>query len=173
MITEALLFFLFCGSVRSSPCYYASISRRTRFAYISLKRFCRSHLIALRIVSCGMTAGWMGVIFWVLADPAPPSPTVPAWWFPILAHIGLFGILGTSGAFSTAALTPRASWNRQLLTVVLLVFTWGIFTELYQLTIPSRSASWEDVVWDLCGGIAGAAGLLGFRAFADDVLTAE
>ena len=108
--------------------------------------------------SISATLGWMAVTLLFLASSAPPSPVAPPWWFPVLAHLFLFAVLGLLTMLTLATLERSSGWLSSLAMVVVIGFLWGSATELYQGTIPSRSASWEDLLWDTLGAFLGGAG---------------
>ena len=108
--------------------------------------------------SISATLGWMAVTLLFLASSDPPSPVAPPWWFPVLAHLFLFAVLGLLTMLTLAALERSSGWLSSLAMVVVIGFLWGSATELYQGTIPSRSASWEDLLWDTLGAFLGGAG---------------
>ena len=88
------------------------------------------------------TLGWMAVTLLFLASSDPPSPEAPPRWFPVLAHIFLFAVLGLLTMLTLATLERSSGWISSLAMVVAIGFLWGSATELYQGTIPSRSPSW-------------------------------
>ena len=94
----------------------------------------------------------------LLGSEDPPSPEAPPWWFPILAHLFLFGVLGFLVQLTLVTLERSSGWLFSLTMVVAIGFLWGLATELYQTTIPTRSASWEDLLWDAAGALLGGTG---------------
>ncbi len=109
-------------------------------------------------LSISATLGWMAVILYFLGSPDPPSPDAAPWWFPVLAHLFLFAVLGFLNMLTLATLERSPGWIFSLAMVVVVGFLWGSATELYQGTIPSRSASWEDLLLDTGGAFLGGAG---------------
>ena len=92
-----------------------------------------------------------------LASSDPPVPELRAWWFPTLGHLFLFGVLGFLVSVSglLAALRDRLLPNMAI--VVLVGSGWGVFTELYQYTVPGRSAAVGDWLVDVAGSVLGGA----------------
>ncbi len=111
-----------------------------------------------QVLSISATLGWMAVTLLVLGSSDPPSPVAPPWWFPVLAHLFLFAVLGLLTLLTLATLDRSSGWISSLAMVVAFGFLWGLATELYQGTIPSRSASWEDLFLDTVGAFLGGAG---------------
>ena len=109
-------------------------------------------------ISISATLGWMAVTLLFLGSPDPPSPEAAPWWFPVLAHLFLFGVLGFLTMLTLATLERPSGWISSLAMVVVIGFLWGSVTELYQVTIPSRSASWEDLFFDTVGAFLGGVG---------------
>ena len=110
-----------------------------------------------QVVSISATLSWMAITFLFLGSSDPPSPEAPLWWFPALAHLFLFAVLGLLTLLTLATLERSSGWISSLAVVVVLGFLWGSATELYQGTIPSRSASWEDLFLDTVGAFLGGA----------------
>ena len=92
-----------------------------------------------------------------LGSSNPPGPGLRAWWFPILGHLFLFGVLGSLVSISglLAARSGRLLTNMAI--VVLAGGGWGAFTELYQYTVPGRSAAAGDWLVDVAGSVLGGA----------------
>ena len=109
-------------------------------------------------LSISATLVWMAVTLFFLGSEDPPSPEAPPWWFPILAHLFLFGVLGFLVQLTLVTLERSSGWLFSLTMVVAIGFLWGLATELYQTTIPTRSASWEDLLWDAAGALLGGTG---------------
>ena len=109
-------------------------------------------------LSISATLGWMAVTLWFLGSSDPPSPDAPPWWVPVLAHLFLFAVLGLLTMLTLATLERSSGWLSSLALVVVIGFLWGSATELYQGTVPSRSPSWEDLLWDTWGAFLGGAG---------------
>ena len=109
-------------------------------------------------LSISATLGWMAVTLLFLGSSDPPSPEAPPWWFPVLAHLFLFAVLGFLTMLTLATLERSSGWISSLVLVVVIGFLWGSATELYQGTIASRSASWEDLFLDTVGAFLGGAG---------------
>ena len=111
-----------------------------------------------QVVSISATLSWMAITLLFLGSSDPPSPETPLWWFPVLAHLFLFAVLGFLTMLTLATLERSSGWISSLVVVVVIGFLWGSATELYQGTIPSRSASWEDLFLDTVGAFLGGAG---------------
>ncbi len=111
-----------------------------------------------QVVSISATLSWMAITLLFLGSPDPPSPETPLWWFPVLAHLFLFAVLGFLTMLTLATLERSSGWISSLVVVVVIGFLWGSATELYQGTIPSRSASWEDLFLDTVGAFLGGTG---------------
>ena len=103
----------------------------------------------------GPPAALMAVIYALSSrqDLDPGGGTVGA-AIPILAHLGLFGVL--------FALLWRALPRRPLAAALLAVL-YGISDELHQSTVPGREATLFDVAIDAVG-VALSYGLLRLRA---------
>jgi VanZ family protein len=113
---------------------------------------------------------------------ARPLRTFARYWLPLLIYIGLIFLLSTLSRRPhyileflsdkllhfieytlLAALTARAinslpkpdAWWLVLLLTFLVVAVLGVLDELYQSTIPHRSAEVLDWVADAAGGLAG------------------
>ena len=108
-----------------------------------------------QVLSISATLGWMAVTLLFLGSSDPPSPVAPPWWFPLRAHLLLFAVLGLLTLLTLATLNRSSGWISSLAMVVAFGFLWGLATELYQGTIPSRSASWEDLFLDTVGAFLG------------------
>ena len=108
-------------------------------------------------LSISATLSWMVVTFLFLGTSDPPSPEASPWWFPALAHLFLFAVLGFLSMLTLATLERSPGLISSLAMVVVFGFMWGSATELYQGTIPSRSASWEDLFLDTVGAFLGGA----------------
>ena len=111
-----------------------------------------------QVVSISATLSWMAITLLFLGSSDPPSPEAPSWWFPVLAHLFLFAVLGFLTMLTLATLERSSGWISSLAVVVVIGFLWGSATELYQWTIPSRSASWEALFFDTVGAFLGGSG---------------
>ena len=90
-----------------------------------------------------------------LGTSDPPTPEISAWWVPVGGHLFLFGVLGGLTAACVATVARSPGIRNYLIAVVLMGILWGTVTELYQLTVPGRSASFEDLGLDLGGSVFG------------------
>jgi len=115
-----------------------------------------------RILSMAATLGWMAFtlallgtteVFLGISDP--PTPEISPWWIPVGGHLFLFGVLGMLTTACVASITRSPGIKNYLIAVALMGILWGTFTELYQLTVPGRSTSVEDLGVDLGGSVLG------------------
>ncbi len=102
-----------------------------------------------------LVAGWAGTLFALSAQSNLPTPPVPG--FDKFEHAGAYGLL----AFLLArawfpSLRPRPATHRWAL-VVLVTFLYGVFDEVHQAFVPSRSCDPWDAVADLSGAVLCAA----------------
>jgi VanZ family protein len=107
---------------------------------------------------------WTAIVF-VFGGIPNPSPPLPL-DFPIdkLEHVGAFGILQilTLRALRyelPGALPHAMPWIAALISVVV-----GVALELYQLTVPNRSAELMDLVSDAIGAVLATIGMLLFES---------
>ena len=97
--------------------------------------------------------GWMGVIFWLSAQPDLPSP-VELPYGDKLSHFTAYGILS-----SLYLLSMRRSGGYTLGQVLLaagLATLYGVSDEWHQSFVPGRSPDLWDVVADASGALAAA-----------------
>lgn len=96
----------------------------------------------------------MALIFLLSSRSSFPQPPLAFVGDDKIAHILLFGALGT---FVAKARLPfeAASWRRFWL-VTLLVAAYGVSDELHQLTVPGREFSCGDIAADAAGGALAA-----------------
>ena len=92
-----------------------------------------------------------------LGSSDPPGPEIRVWWFPILAHLFLFGVLGFLVAVSGRLAAGSCRLPPNMAIVLLVGSGWGLFTELYQYTVPGRSAAAGDWLVDVAGSVLGGA----------------
>ncbi len=87
--------------------------------------------------------------------------------FPGLRHIPLrdkgihfveYAVLGWLCATASRRSWPSASAWRTAAFAVFVSVLWGLSDEIHQAFVPGRSPELNDVVADLFGGVAGAAG---------------
>ena len=90
-----------------------------------------------------------------LGSSDPPGPGLRAWWFPILAHLFLFGVLGFLVSVSGLLAVRSSRLPPNLALVVVVGGGWGVFTELYQFTVPGRTAAAGDGLVDVAGSVLG------------------
>jgi VanZ family protein len=93
--------------------------------------------------------GWMGLIFWLSAQPDLPHPDV-GWWdlvFSSAAHAFVFGVL--------AALWMRVLGEHRLGWLVALALTmiYALSDEFHQLFVPGRYADPWDLLCDGAGAV--------------------
>jgi VanZ family protein len=111
---------------------------------------------------------WASIIFWLSIDIDPPSPgaegsTVSS-LAPYVGHLAVYAVL--------AALLIVWRWATLAVATSLLpnavvfvgVTAYGGVLELYQGTVPERTAAWGDVLLNGAGALAGIAGLFVLRA---------
>ena len=121
----------------------------------SYSRHGNIRLYGARTLSITAVLGWMAFTLVFLGTSDPPTPEISAWWVSVGGHLFLFGVLGglTAACVATVARSPGIC--NYLIAVVLMGILWGTITELYQLTVPGRSASFEDLGLDLGGSMFG------------------
>jgi VanZ family protein len=107
---------------------------------------------------------WTAIVFLMggIPNPSPPLPLE----FPIdkLEHAGAFGILQIltlrALRYELPGALPRAMpWLAALVSIVL-----GGALELYQLTVPNRSAELMDLISDAIGAVLATVVMLAFEA---------
>ena len=106
-------------------------------------------------LSIAATLGWMALILVILGSSDSPGPDLRAWWFPILAHLFLFGVLGFLVSVSGLLAVRSSRLPPNMALVVFVGGCWGVFTELYQYTVPGRSATAGDGLVDVAGSVLG------------------
>ena len=97
-------------------------------------------------------------------------------WTPAVEHLLVYAGLGALAlaAWSSLRLLPlgpgrtqrwtRVAWKWSLPMAVGVVFCYGVFDEWHQGWVAGRTASMDDVVWDIIGGATGAMAVLVFRS---------
>ena len=100
---------------------------------------------------------WAIIIFVFSVIPPSKLPEFDIWEYDKLIHASIFFVLGL---LVYRALEPRMKsenfrWNRILLSV-LIVVVYGLITELYQGTVPSRTLDLWDAAADAIGGMLSA-----------------
>ena len=90
-----------------------------------------------------------------LGSSNPPGPDTQIWWLPILAHLFLFGVLGFQVSVSVLLIARSKRLRLNLAIVVVVGSFWGVFTELYQTTVPGRGAAVDDLLIDIVGSALG------------------
>ena len=78
-----------------------------------------------------------------------------AWWAPILVHLFLFGGLGILVSVSTTVVGRSNRLQTNMLVVLLVGTLWGLFTELFQITVPGRGPEAVDLLSDSVGSVLG------------------
>ena len=73
-------------------------------------------------------------------------------------HFVEFGVLGWLCAAASSRTWPTASAWRTAAFAVFVSVLWGLADEVHQALVPGRSAELGDLVADLLGSVAGAAG---------------
>jgi len=118
----------------------------------------------LTAVALGLLSlGWAILTFYLLTDPEPPGSglssgegSLPQWVLPTVGHFGLFG--GLSVLLFTPLMASTPLTRRPVLAaigVALVATIYGGGLELYQSTLPTRYASWEDGMVNFAGAISG------------------
>ena len=111
------------------------------------------------VLSVAATLAWMAVtmVFLGSSDPPTPdlSPELKAWRAPILVHLFLFGVLGVLVSVSTTVVGRSKRLQTNMLVVVLVGTLWGLFTELFQVTVPGRAPEVVDLLANGFGSILG------------------
>lgn len=97
----------------------------------------------------------MAITLVLLGTSSPPTGGQDAWWVPVVGHLGLFGVLGFLVSISVAFTLRTVRLLAHVAAVVAIGSFWGLFTELYQTTVPGRSASIEDFLLDFAGSLLG------------------
>ncbi len=109
----------------------------------------------VQTVSVSTTLGWMAFTLLFLGTSDPPTPEKSPWWVAIGGHLFLFSVLGSLVSVCVAAIMRSPTPGNYLIAVVLIGTLWGMFTELYQMTIPGRSPSFDDLLLDVGGSLFG------------------
>ena len=97
--------------------------------------------------------GWMGVLFWLSAQPDLPSP-VELPYGDKLSHFTAYGIL--SGLYLLSMRRCGGYSLGQVLLAAVLATLYGISDEWHQSFVPGRSPDVWDVVADASGALAAA-----------------
>ena len=77
------------------------------------------------------------------------------WWAPILVHLFLFGVLGILVSVSTTVVGRSKRFQTNMIVVVLVGTLWGLFTELFQTTVPGRGPEVDDLLANGVGSVLG------------------
>lgn len=104
------------------------------------------------IVAWGPAALWLAVLFF-LSDQS--SDAIPSWWAvnDKVAHLGMYGVLGSTLAWGRHIARGRPGWTLLLSGGVL----WALSDEWHQSFTPGRTPSISDLAADLVGLLIGAA----------------
>lgn len=89
-------------------------------------------------------------LFILGAQPVAAGLFSPPW--DKLAHIGTFALIGCAAGVASGS----QGWTRVAYCVAG-ALALGVADELHQVYLPGRSASWDDLLADAVGGMAGAA----------------
>ena len=73
-------------------------------------------------------------------------------------HFVEYGVLGWLCAAASSRTWPSASAWRTAAFAVFVSVLWGLSDEIHQALVPGRSSELADVIADLFGSVAGAAG---------------
>jgi VanZ family protein len=79
-------------------------------------------------------------------------------------HLVEYAVLGWLCAAASSRTWPSASVWRTAAFAVFVSVLWGVSDEIHQALVPGRSPELGDVVADLFGSVAGAAGHLLFSS---------
>jgi VanZ family protein len=77
------------------------------------------------------------------------------WWTPILGHLFLFVVYGILVSVDFILVAGSNRFAPNIAVVLLAGIIWGLFTELYQITVPGRNAALDDLLIDGAGSILG------------------
>ena len=97
---------------------------------------------------------WCGLIFYLSSRPVFDVSTSSFidYWTHQLAHLVEFAILGI---FSFRVVNLRHDSHQSAKKAFLLSFFYGIFDEIHQLFVPTRSFKIMDIVFDGLGALIG------------------
>lgn len=115
----------------------------------------KTWLHGAQTLSVAAILGWMAFTLLFLGTSDPPTPEKSPWWVAVGGHLFLFSVLGVLTTGCVAAIARSPGPTRYLIAVALIGILWGAFTELYQLTVPGRSASFADLGLDVGGSLFG------------------
>jgi len=123
----------------------------------------------------GATAVWMALLILVFTWPDPQTPDLgperSAALEAFLAHFLLFGVLGVLVSYAISYLKGRHRVLLALAGASVVGAVWGGITELTQMLVPERDASFTDLLTNVLGvvtaGVAtvGACQLVKFPAY--------
>lgn len=103
----------------------------------------------------GLVLAWMGLIFFLSAQPDLPRPE--SGWLDLLisggAHFFLYGVLGFLLSWALGG------GGRGMALALALALLYGLSDEFHQAFVPGRHADPLDLLWD---GLGAAAGLVGW-----------
>jgi VanZ family protein len=93
---------------------------------------------------------WMGVIYWLSAQPSLPHAPDP-WWDLLLkkgAHVLVYVVLAVLWWWTLSAISAA---RKALVLAALFSVVYAVSDEVHQLYVPGRSGRLWDVGIDLCG----------------------
>ncbi len=154
--------------MNESPCYgrlQRTSDMKQRSIRLTSWRDNRSqHILVIGMLMATVT--WMALIMVIMAWPNLRAPSlgpeeVQSGSNAILVHILLFSVLGV--LISSTFYVGRGARQKALgvLAAAMIGLAWGIATEWYQLYVPGRYASLQDMSWNMVGSAIG--GLLTLR----------
>ena len=121
------------------------------------ERFCEAVNLKLRIynkVHAIFSMLWMGVIYFLSAQPAESYPSL-FWGADKIVHMALFGMLGVFLSLTFGLHRGRTSW-RGVVFITVIVMLYGVSDEYHQSFVPGRNPGVDDIIADTIGGILAA-----------------
>lgn len=101
-----------------------------------------------------LPAAWIMATIWWLSDretlPKPPGLTYEFW--SILAHIGVFGLLGLAVWWALGMNTRLLNRERNVYAIAITT-AYGVLDEIHQYFVPGRKADPLDVLADFVGAL--------------------
>lgn len=101
-----------------------------------------------------LPAAWLMATIWWLSDrsdfPQPPGLTTEIW--SILAHLGLYGLLGLL-IYWALDLNTRLLNRERIFYAVAIATAYGVLDEFHQHFVPGRNFSVMDMMVNLVGAM--------------------